>query len=85
MTTNYTNSIRCWPKEAIFCHSCASRNPVFPVKTGTQFLMFLVPCFRRDDVWIPLPTGRQAFSRLRAEALLRAGTGMTTLCEFIIR
>ncbi len=60
------------------------RNPGFPVKTGTQFLMFLVPCFRRDDVWIPLPAGRQAFPRLRAEALRRASTGMTTFTKLSI-
>ncbi len=29
------------------------RHPGFPVETGTQFLMFMVPCFRRDGVWIP--------------------------------
>jgi len=40
-------------------------NPGFPVKTGTQFYMFLVPCLRRDRVWIPaavypvLDTGRE--------------------------
>ena len=34
-----------------------TRNPGFPVKTGTQFLMFLVPCIRRDNVWIPAFAG----------------------------
>ena len=38
-------------------HSCASRNPGFPVKTGIQFHMFLVPCLRRDKAWIPVYTG----------------------------
>ena len=28
------------------------RYPGFPVKTGTYFLC-IVPCFRRDGVWIP--------------------------------
>jgi hypothetical protein len=28
-----------------------TRNPGFPVKTGTPFLM--VPCLRRDGAWIP--------------------------------
>lgn len=27
------------------------RNPVFPVKTGTKYL--IVPRLRGDDVWIP--------------------------------
>ena len=38
-------------------HSCASRNPGFPVKTGIQFHIFLVPCLRRDKAWIPVFTG----------------------------
>jgi|MudIll2142460700_1097286.scaffolds.fasta_scaffold70383_2 hypothetical protein len=32
------------------CHSGEGRNPGFPVKTGTQWM---VSNFRRDDVWMP--------------------------------
>jgi hypothetical protein len=35
------------------CLPQAGGNPGFPVKTGIQSLIFLVPCIRRDDVWAP--------------------------------
>ena len=41
----------------IFIGINSSRNPGFPVKTGIQFHMFLVPCFRRDKLWIPAFAG----------------------------
>jgi hypothetical protein len=28
---------------------------VIPAKAGIQIYMFLVPCFRRDNVWAPAP------------------------------
>jgi hypothetical protein len=34
-----------------------TRNPGFPVKTGTQFYTFLVPYLRRDGAWIPAFAG----------------------------
>jgi hypothetical protein len=43
---------------------------VIPAKAEIQFLM--VPCFCRDKSGFPS-------TRLRAEALLRASTGMTAL------
>ncbi len=54
MTSNLANFIK-----------MQSQKVVIPVKTGIQFYMFLVPCFRWDDVWIPagvypaLDTGRE--------------------------
>ena len=37
-----------------------TRNPGFPVKTGTQFIC-IVSCFRRDGVWIPAFAGMTVF------------------------
>src|SRR3990170_6605213 len=50
-------------------HSRKSGNPGFPVKTGIQIHIFLVPCFRRacpvldtgDGVWTPAFAGVTAF------------------------
>jgi len=46
--------------EIIVCHSCENRNPGFPVETGIQFLM--VPCFRRDEFWIPAFAGMTTYA-----------------------
>jgi len=43
---------------AVGCQSASERrrgngNPGFPVETGIQFRMFMVPCFCSDNFWIP--------------------------------